>query len=377
MPGRLSNTALIRTYEHCNKLSSYIGEGGDRSLLQFIDVIQKYNLWDKLVCWPLIQGQNIGSGNTAYALGGLGAQSGISPYDGTMVSTMTWTSSGLESSHINPGYLKVTTGAGLLSAGQVTSGAVYVRHSDGIAENPTLDFYFLYGNDVNSTSSPQYGGNFQQSSTYALINGMKGSFLNNSLREISDCYLALQENSLSAINEQEGYDYNFYVTCEVDDYLIGKDNSWIVNQQAREGIYINLAEPSFRAEDFRFFTNTTTEDPSNNSKTYLNGTLRTTKTVPTYRNAGPTNLTPNNDSYQIGKITIDPTAFPLRSVDEGTISLHYVIRDNAITENQIGKLYDTYIQTAGKTLNLPPRADMIAFDGTVINDFYTDEILTF
>ena len=46
-------------------------------------------LWPKLVCWPLIAAQNAGTGSTAYSLGGLGK------YPATLISTVSWSTSGL------------------------------------------------------------------------------------------------------------------------------------------------------------------------------------------------------------------------------------------------------------------------------------------
>jgi hypothetical protein len=66
-------------------------------LSQFVTGIKQLNLWNSMVCWPLIGTQNRGTGSIAYALGGLGSTLGvISPLSGTLVGA-TWGTNGVTS----------------------------------------------------------------------------------------------------------------------------------------------------------------------------------------------------------------------------------------------------------------------------------------
>ncbi len=54
----------------------------------FVKGVKELGLWNSMVCWPLRRSQNSGT-NTAYSLGGLGT------YNGTLVNSPTWGSTGL------------------------------------------------------------------------------------------------------------------------------------------------------------------------------------------------------------------------------------------------------------------------------------------
>ena len=130
MPGILSNTALIRTYEHYNKISSLAGDQKDRSVLQFINGLQNMGLWDKIICWPLKSKQNVGLGTLAYGIGGLSKTTNYTYdlLDGTLTNGAFWSLSGITSKSCTSGYLKISNGAGLLSADDVISGSAFYKY---------------------------------------------------------------------------------------------------------------------------------------------------------------------------------------------------------------------------------------------------------
>ena len=78
----------------------------------FVKGLKGLGLWDSMVCWPLRSAQNVGSGATAYSLGGYGT------YNGTLNGTSlpTWGTNGITNS--SDGYIRTlfpwsTTHSGL------------------------------------------------------------------------------------------------------------------------------------------------------------------------------------------------------------------------------------------------------------------------
>ena len=57
---------------------------GRCEVLWFVRGMKALNLWRSMVCWPLRNYQNIGTGSTVYSLGGLSA------FNGTTVNSPTW-----------------------------------------------------------------------------------------------------------------------------------------------------------------------------------------------------------------------------------------------------------------------------------------------
>lgn len=55
----------------------------------FVKGIKSLGLWNSMVSWPLRSSQNIGTGTTAYSLGGLGV------YNGTLNNNPTWATDGV------------------------------------------------------------------------------------------------------------------------------------------------------------------------------------------------------------------------------------------------------------------------------------------
>lgn len=56
---------------------------------QFVKGVKNLGLWNSMVCWPLRSSQNVGTGTTAYSLGGLGT------FNGTLVNGPTWGANGV------------------------------------------------------------------------------------------------------------------------------------------------------------------------------------------------------------------------------------------------------------------------------------------
>jgi len=56
-----------------------------RGIDAFIKGAKNLGLWDQMICWPLRQGQNIGSGTTVYSFGGLSGAGGV---NGTLQSAV-------------------------------------------------------------------------------------------------------------------------------------------------------------------------------------------------------------------------------------------------------------------------------------------------
>ena len=91
-----------RTYGMDNDVISYnarIVAGGNQSLSmqslrqlnQFIKEIKKIGIWDDMVCWPMRQSHNAGSGTTVYSLGGFAK----STFNGSIINNGTWTPNGI------------------------------------------------------------------------------------------------------------------------------------------------------------------------------------------------------------------------------------------------------------------------------------------
>lgn len=64
---------------------------GLRQLNQFIKEIKKIGIWDDMVCWPMRQPHNAGSGTTVYSLGGFAK----STFNGSITNGGIWTPNGI------------------------------------------------------------------------------------------------------------------------------------------------------------------------------------------------------------------------------------------------------------------------------------------
>jgi hypothetical protein len=91
-----------KTYGMDNDVLAYnarIVAGGNQSLSmqslrqlnQFIKEIKKIGIWDDMVCWPMRQSHNAGSGTTVYSLGGFAK----STFNGSIINNGTWTPNGI------------------------------------------------------------------------------------------------------------------------------------------------------------------------------------------------------------------------------------------------------------------------------------------
>jgi hypothetical protein len=61
-----------------------------KQIRDFAAGVNDLGLWNSMVCWPLRSSQNVGTGTTAYSLGGLGA------YNGTLVNGPSWGTDGID-----------------------------------------------------------------------------------------------------------------------------------------------------------------------------------------------------------------------------------------------------------------------------------------
>jgi len=64
---------------------------------EFVRGIKKLGLWNSMVCWPLRSAQNVGTGTTAYSLGGLGT------FNGRLTNVPTWGADALDFTANNSG----------------------------------------------------------------------------------------------------------------------------------------------------------------------------------------------------------------------------------------------------------------------------------
>lgn len=62
-----------------------------RQLNQFVKEIKKIGIWDDMVCWPMRQSHNAGSGTIVYSLGGFAK----SAFDGSITNGGIWTPNGI------------------------------------------------------------------------------------------------------------------------------------------------------------------------------------------------------------------------------------------------------------------------------------------
>jgi hypothetical protein len=60
-----------------------------KQIRDFAAGVNDLGLWNSMVCWPLRSTQNVGTGTTAYSLGGLGA------FNGTLVNGPSWGADGI------------------------------------------------------------------------------------------------------------------------------------------------------------------------------------------------------------------------------------------------------------------------------------------
>jgi len=98
--------------EYFAKINAAGGDVTDKKgITDFINGIFEIggsSLWNSMVCWPLRSSQNVGTGTTAYSLGGLGS------YPGTLVNGPTWGTDGVfcdgTNDYIDTNYIPVTTG---------------------------------------------------------------------------------------------------------------------------------------------------------------------------------------------------------------------------------------------------------------------------
>jgi hypothetical protein len=63
---------------------------GRSEVCWFVRGMKALGLWQNAVCWPLRSYQNVGTGSTAYSLGGLGT------FDGTLINSPTWGLNGID-----------------------------------------------------------------------------------------------------------------------------------------------------------------------------------------------------------------------------------------------------------------------------------------
>lgn len=302
MASIISTPALATSCEYFNKLASVSSNNRDTTVHQFVNGIHDLGIWDNFICWILKSSQNVGYGVNVYSIGGLGN------YDGILTSPGAWGIGGITSTTPST-FLKISNGVGLLSSQNVTSGAAYYST---LSSNGDANYYhfWVYGNQIGETDNIQYGGSFREGTGAGLINDMRSSALSGALGDTSTSNNVLQ-----------------------------------------------------------FITNVTNTDAFNNTKTYLNGNLQTTFSVPvstpqtlasksmlmcqdgiTYllENDGTTfyaDTATYDTSYQISK-----TVFPQGDTGSysGTVAFHFVVKDIALSNEQVSAIYSLYSQTIGK-----------------------------
>lgn len=109
MPTTRQYTFDIDTKRYLNRVNTYrslnglpnITNGDAVDIDNFIIGLKDLNLWHNVVFWPLRSQHNIGSGSTVLSLGGAGI------CNGTIVNTMTWSTSGISKAAGVSGYIQV------------------------------------------------------------------------------------------------------------------------------------------------------------------------------------------------------------------------------------------------------------------------------
>ena len=135
-----------------------------RLLSDFAKELKRDGIWDKFICWPLLPGQNAGSGSMAYSFGGLGA------YDGTLINGPTWGNSGITFVKTSTQYIQTTwsgvagitpertIGVVVVSvAGNGTTafyGTVALGKAYGLSAQFTTAFGYRYADDLATTPRP-------------------------------------------------------------------------------------------------------------------------------------------------------------------------------------------------------------------------------
>lgn len=127
-----------------------------RQIALFVKEIKRLNLWNNIVCWPLLSSQNIGSGTTVYSLGGLGV------YNGTLIGSPTWGTDGIaltSSTSISAATPYGTTAGSLIGVTKInTTSKDYAMLRNSVVGmgffSPYSDnnFYFDYRESTNRLS---------------------------------------------------------------------------------------------------------------------------------------------------------------------------------------------------------------------------------
>lgn len=356
MPGFLSNIALVKTYEKYNIWSSLVGDPKDRSTLQFINGLQDLGLWDKVICWPLRKDQNIGTGDVVHGIGGLGN------FDGDLMLNASWDANGMVSNSCSSGYLKIANGVGLLSAEQVTSGAVFTS-TNILSGDPNYFHYWIYGNQLGETDNIEDGGSFKEAAGKGLINNMRSAELSGAFKSSTISNGTYQFLINVNVTELTGNSKTFLngvlkTTSDVPVYYLGNENDSLSS--------INLEE-----NDSPFVL----ESPGPLNNLLLMCQDRITPLL----QQDSTNIFvefPFDNSYQAGRVVIPPgsewnwdqtqcTSWDsTKSVgtnpitwdiepNTGTLAFHFVIKDTALNYITIANIYELYRNTMGKQYTLP------------------------
>lgn len=131
----------------------------------FVVGIKDLGLWSSMVSWPLRSSQNAGTGTTAYSLGGLGA------YNGTLVSSPSWTADGIDFTSSSANYISTT-----FSPSFQASSAIIISNSDDVVTTRSYfgqvkaDWLGMRFRRQNDTLRPQLGGQFINSLSLSLLN---------------------------------------------------------------------------------------------------------------------------------------------------------------------------------------------------------------
>ena len=380
MPGILSNTALIRTYEHYNKISSLAGDQKDRSVLQFINGLQDMGLWDKIICWPLKSTQNVGLGTLAYGIGGLSKTENYTYdlLDGTLVNNASWSLSGITSKSCTSGYIKISNGAGLLSADDVISGSAFTS-TFALTGSSSYYHYWIYGNQIGETDNIEYGGGFKEGVEAGLINNMRSAELSGSFGTSQTSNGTFQFLINSSVAELTGNTKTF-LNGEVKTidtiplyYYLENENSSLSSINLENELPILLEEKPQPLDKLLVMcqdeiTMLLQQDSSTlyvDSQFHDNSYQIGRSVVPSgaewvWEQSQSCTSWDSTKSIGINPITWDSDPYT------GITSFHFIIKDTVLTEDQIKFIYELYTNTIDKpfTPTIPASGFFLIPQGT-------------
>ena len=135
---------------------------GRCEVLWFVRGMKALDLWRSMVCWPMRNYQNIGTGSTVYSLGGLGI------HNGTLTNTIEWSDLGLKTFGTIAGSVVGTFRSASSSNFPMTLFAVNIRNSNNYTIG--VDPLIQVGTSTNNLTLSRRGPVSNNTDNYTVRN---------------------------------------------------------------------------------------------------------------------------------------------------------------------------------------------------------------